>query len=148
MSVFNAIDPHLRPVLAELLAREPIFHRPAHAATLDDFANLMAPDYWEVGASGRRYSRAYILEHLAEDPPEDATTAGWKLFDPQCRQVEHNVFLITYTLSQNQNRRTRRSTLWRRTPAGWQIIYHQGTVIAAEEDDRAPHPATHTLMKQ
>jgi hypothetical protein len=26
----------------------------------------MAPDYWETGASGRRYSRAFILHHLEQ----------------------------------------------------------------------------------
>jgi hypothetical protein len=44
-----------------------------------------ADDFWEVGASGKRY-----------------------------------------TLLQGE-RLTRRVTLWRRTSAGWKILYHQGT---------------------
>ena len=64
-------------VLRALAAREPIFHRPAFARTLQRFAQLMADDYWEIGASGQRYDRAFILEHLAQNPPADAEAEGW-----------------------------------------------------------------------
>ena len=52
----------LNDILADLLRREPIFHRP-------DFPTRMSPDYFEIGASGRRYDHAFILKHLAENPP-------------------------------------------------------------------------------
>jgi len=29
-------------------------------------------------------------------------------------------------------RKTRRATLWQRSPEGWKILYHQGTVIAED----------------
>jgi hypothetical protein len=29
-------------------------------------------------------------------------------------------------------RNTRRATIWRRTPDGWKVVYHQGTVVSAE----------------
>src|ERR1700679_3121143 len=67
-------------ILAELSAREPIFHRPAFARTRDAFDRLMAPDYWEIGASGTRYDRAFILDHLQRNPPVDAGAAGWLTF--------------------------------------------------------------------
>ena len=37
----------------------------------------MARTYWEVGASGRCYSRAFILQQLAANIPVDAAAAGW-----------------------------------------------------------------------
>jgi hypothetical protein len=131
---FPSTDPSLKSVLAELSAQEPIFHRPAFASTLDDFDRLMASDYWEVGASGRRYNRAFILQMLADNPPIDAETARWRASCFAVRQLGTNIYLLTYSLRQ-ADRLTRRSTLWEKTPAGWTILYHQGTVVSANEDD-------------
>ena len=121
---FHTTQPHLLPILAELVVREPIFHRP-------EFPTIMAPDYWETGASGRRYSRDFILHTLATEPPIDAAAAGWQIIEPQCRQLGEATYLLTYTLHQGE-RRTRRATIWRFSPDGWQILYHQGTIIQAE----------------
>ena len=126
-----ATDPELLPILDELAAQEPIFHRPAYAATMKHFDQLMAPDYWEIGASGKRYTRAFILHTLADNPTVDAATANWQASDFHLRRLSADTFLITYTLDQT-GRLTRRSTLWRSTPAGWQILYHQGTLIHPE----------------
>lgn len=49
--------PHLQDVLVELERREPIFHRPELGTTREDFERSTAPDFWETGASRRRYSR-------------------------------------------------------------------------------------------
>ena len=127
--------PELLPILDDLRRREPIFHRP-------DFPTIMSPDYWEVGASGRRYSRDFILETLLQHPPVDASVVNWQATDFALRELAPNTYLLTYTLDQ-AGRLTRRSTFWHRTPEGWQILYHQGTIVASEtpnEGDISPHP--------
>ncbi len=134
LPAFPSTDPSLKPTLAELSAQEPIFHRPAFAATLEDFDRMMAPDYWEVSASGRRYNRAFILQMLADNPPVDAETARWRASGFAVRELAANTYLLTYSLRQ-ADRLTRRSTLWEQTHAGWTILYHQGTVVSANEDD-------------
>jgi hypothetical protein len=96
-------------ILKELASREPIFHRPAHGATRADFENMTLSDFWEVGASGRRYSREYVmaeLERRAREPVEEI----WATSDFQCRGLAPDVYLLTYTLLQNNERKTRRST--------------------------------------
>ena len=60
----------------------------------------MAPAYWEVGASGKIYSRGLILEKLNADPPLDAKAAGWTCGKFGLRRLGPNVFLLTYTLNQ------------------------------------------------
>ncbi len=115
-SPFTATPEDLVPILAELAQREPIFHRPAFSSISDDFARLMDPSYWEVGASGRRYSRVFVLAHLEANAPGDADALG------------PDTFLLTYTLAQG-DRLTHRATLWQQTAAGWRILYHQGTVV-------------------
>jgi hypothetical protein len=54
---FTNVEPDLLPILDQLRRREPIFHSPQFGSTTVDFERSTAPDYWEVGASGRR-SRA------------------------------------------------------------------------------------------
>ena len=136
-SPFPQTEDDLLPVLAELQEREPIFHRSALPSTTDAFAQLIAPGYWEVGASGRCYSREFILRHLADHPPVDAGAAGWQSSGFACRRLGTETFLLTYTLQQGP-RRTRRATIWQRTSGHWQILYHQGTIVADNEDDTAP----------
>jgi hypothetical protein len=130
MSFEPATDPELLPILDELAPREPIFHRPEFASNLIAYGRMMADDFWEFGASGRRYDRDFILEMLAKTPPMDATIAGWLTSDFHCRRLAADTYLLTYTLDQG-GRLTRRSTIWRSTTEGWQILFHQGTVIQA-----------------
>jgi len=131
--------PELAGVLSELMAREPIFHRPEFGTTRADFERMMADDFWETGASGRRYSRAFVLDELERRwaaPRED----DWEAKDFNCRELAPGVFLLTYTLLQNQERLTRRATIWERAPEGWKIVYHQGTMVqdaSSEWESRA-----------
>jgi hypothetical protein len=134
---FTQVDPGLSRVFEELRRREPIFHNREFGTTSADFARAMAPGYWEVGGSGRRYSRDFILRHLAENPPIDAASAGWKSYDHGLRRLGPDTYLFTYTLRQGP-RLTRRATIWESTSEGWRIIYHQGTIVSVEEDDVAP----------
>ncbi len=120
--------PELLEILAELSACEPIFHRPEFGTARTDFDRLMVADYWETGASGRRYSREWILDELERrysGPYKDV----WETSDFHCRQLAENVYLLTYTLLQDKRRLTRRTTIWQRTADGWQIVYHQGTIV-------------------
>ncbi len=120
--------PELAGILAELTAREPIFHRPEFGATRADFERMTADDYWETGASGRRYSRAAVLDGLEErfSAPHDDV---WETRDFFCRQLAADVYLLTYTLVQDRERITRRTTIWQRFADAWKIVYHQGTIM-------------------
>jgi len=124
-------DPGLLGVLEELKDREPIFHRPEFGVTRADFDGVMASDFWEIGASGRRYSREYVLAELErrqQHPREDV----WETSDFHCRRLGPEVYLVTYTLIQNKMRKSRRSTIWQRTEVGWKILFHQGTIVQDE----------------
>jgi hypothetical protein len=120
-------SPELLAVLEELKQREPIFHHPEFGTTRRDYENMTDPEFWEVGASGRRYSRELVLETLENRQP-DADESQWLTRDFQCREIAADNYLITYTLIQGP-RITRRATLWRRSAAGWKVLYHQGTLV-------------------
>ncbi len=121
-------DPGLASTLAELIAREPIFHRPEFGTTRADFAAMTAGDFWEVGASGKRYSREFILDTLEERHRRHLADV-WEASGFHCRELAPAVYLLTYTLLQDHTRKTRRSTIWQRTPEGWKILFHQGTIV-------------------
>ena len=120
-------DPVLTGVLAELQAREPIFHHPELGTTRADFESMMVADFWEVGASGRRYSRESVMAEL-QRRYAGKYVDQWETRDFHCRRLAEDVYLLTYTLFQGE-RKTRRSTIWQNTPAGWKIVFHQGTVV-------------------
>jgi hypothetical protein len=118
----------LQDVLAELAAREPIFHRPEFGTTRADFERMTAEDFWETGASGRRFSRKFVLDELERRfaaPHENV----WEARDFYCRRLGPDTFLLTYTLLQDKKRVTRRASIWQKTAEGWKAVYHQGTVV-------------------
>jgi hypothetical protein len=124
------IDPADLDVLNQLIKREPIFHRPELGTTRQDFENMTIETFWEVGASGRRYSRKYVIDTLElrhSQRHEDI----WETTDFHCLEIAPDNYLITYTLIQG-DRVTRRSTIWRRCETDWKIVYHQGTIVETQ----------------
>jgi len=128
-------EPKLRAILQELRSREPIFHRPELGTSRVDFEKMTEEDFWEVGASGRRYSRDHVVEVLEgrhQVASHLALEDTWEALDFACRELGSDTYLLTYTLLQGR-RKTRRVSLWRRRSGeDWKIVFHQGTLV---EDD-------------
>lgn len=126
-------EARLLGVLGELREREPIFHRLELGTSRADFEAQTAPDFWEVGASGRVYSREVVWETLAGRYADPDYAAGdvWATSDFACREIGTETYMLTYVLRQG-DRITRRLTVWRRSAGRWQIQYHHGTVVAEE----------------
>ena len=126
-----ATPPHLTGVLEELRRREPIFHYPGLGTSRADYARMTAEDFWEIGASGQRYSRDYVLDVLDARRSAPVDESDWESRDFHVRELARDVYLLTYTLRQGA-RLTRRSTIWRRAGDDWKIVFHQGTVVATD----------------
>jgi hypothetical protein len=113
-----------------LRALEPLFHRPEHGTTRADFERMTEASFFETGASGRRYSREFVLVELEKRHASGAIRDEWSVDDDfLCSELSHDVYLVTYTLRQGE-RVTRRATIWRRSADGWKAVYHQGTIVA------------------
>ena len=89
---------------------------------------LLHPGFSEFGASGRRWGRTEMLAALAAEQPAGeepviTTTemAGTRLAD--------DIIHLTY-VSQRAGRRALRSSIWLRTPDGWRVYFHQGTLTS------------------
>ena len=119
--------PRLDEVLEELRQREPIFHRAEFGTTREDFERITDEAFWEIGASGQRYSRDHVLDVL-EARHRHPARETWEARDFECHPLAPSLYLLSYVLQQ-EDRLSRRSTVWRRTVDGWKIVFHQGTLI-------------------
>jgi hypothetical protein len=94
-----ATDAGLLGVLAELRQREPIFHRREHLSSREDFERQTAADFWEVGASGRRYSREFVWSvlgaRLASGEDDEYASGSWQATDFQLRRIARDTYLLT-----------------------------------------------------
>jgi hypothetical protein len=120
-------------ILEELKKREPIFHHPEFGTNRDDFESMTESDFWEVGASGQRYTRKDVIDTCVSRYQDPNYVKGdiWETDNFECRQIAPNNYLLTYTLIQGVERRiTHRATIWRLVNGIWKIFYHQGTIIS------------------
>lgn len=123
----HAADAAHPALLQALLRLEDLYHAASPAATPEAFEQVVAPDFWEFGASGRRFERAFCLEVLTRRGPTPPAH-GWQVRSAELRRVGADHCLLVYTLDQ-PGRTTVRSTLWRRAGERWQAVFHQGTVV-------------------
>jgi hypothetical protein len=90
-----------------------------------DLEKLLHQDFIEFGASGRMWDRSQMITSLSgvqlsgdEAPVTASDITGVRLAD--------DVVHVTYVSLRDQ-RYARRSSIWRRTDAGWRLYFHQGT---------------------
>lgn len=118
----------LDEVLSQLREREPIFHRRQFGTSKTELERMTAEDFWEIGASGRIYSRDFVISNLIERYKEPEPHS-WPCRDFSIQPLADSLFLVSYTLDE-PTRTTRRSTIWRRDGQFWKIVFHQGTVVS------------------
>ncbi len=117
----------ITPVLMQLKLLEPLIYAANDGQQRAHFDSLLAPDFWEVGASGKVYDRAFVLDTL--EARQAAPRAEiWQAYDFRLDELAPGNFLLTYLLEQ-PTRLSRRATLWQQTEQGWKMRYHQGTVV-------------------
>jgi hypothetical protein len=95
-------EERLRDVLRELMKREPLFHRSELVNSRADFEREIAADFWQTGASGRRYSRDYVWALLEEryetSDCDEFELEHWETRDFQLREIASRTYLLTYAL--------------------------------------------------
>ena len=121
-------DPALVAVRDELAAREPVFHHPERGTSPEALDRQAAAEFEEVGASGRRYGRDFVLATVRDRFARGLADDPWDAGDFHCVSLGPQTYLLTYDLRQG-DRLTRRATVWRRTADDWEVVYHQGTLV-------------------
>jgi len=88
---------------------------------------LFAPDFWEIGRSGRIYQRAELIFPVDTKHPINARPP---LENLQVRRLDTATVQVTYvseTVSGGPIERANRSSIWSWTGDRWQLRFHQGT---------------------
>jgi hypothetical protein len=87
---------------------------------------LLAPDFTEVGASGRVWDLVSVLELLDAQAGDRQEIEVTNLTG----RILGNGFILVRWDSAYRGRRSRRTSLWRRDAGGWRQVHHQGTVLS------------------
>ena len=122
MGLTNQEIEELRQLEESLWVAETRFNR-------EYIESVLAPDFFEFGRSGRTYTREEILTF----PPEEQQVidARLPLKDFEVHLIQPDVVLVTYISERLVDKLeiSNRSSLWVRTPEGWQLKFHQGTPV-------------------
>ncbi|MFO2462829.1 DUF4440 domain-containing protein [Pseudomonas sp. 15FMM2] len=119
----EALAAHLQDLEREL-------HQCATRNDAQRLATLLADDFVEFGASGRIWdSKAQVIAGLS-----DEVFAARSMSDFALKLLADGVALVTYRCHRaasdvQAGSESLRSSVWRNSQAGWQMVFHQGTPL-------------------
>ncbi|WP_097867336.1 nuclear transport factor 2 family protein [Streptomyces sp. rh34] len=127
------------PAVAAAIEGELRLLDPVVRASAELLASLLHPEFREIGTSGRLWTRARIIASLtADDAPRPGPLTASRMRGTQlCADLVH----LTFD-TESKGVRSHRSSLWRLTPEGWRLYFHQATPFDDEplDDLREPTP--------
>lgn len=115
-------------VFRSLVELETLLHRLDVRRDPERLAELLHPEFEEIGRSGRRYSREEILKEFVDGRTlPEIHSEGFNL-----ALFGNDVALLTYKSAHvgehgKLDRWTFRASLWLRMEQGWGMRFHQGT---------------------
>jgi hypothetical protein len=112
------------PEFQDVIDRELRLHDPGVRVAPEVAGELLDPQFYEFGSSGRVWDRTAILRMMAgDDEPPPVTD------DLVATRLADDVILLTYR-THRPGRTALRSSIWRRQDDGpWRIYFHQGTAV-------------------
>jgi len=108
--------------LEDVLSRERALLDTDVRTSLVRLRELLHPSFMEFGASGTVWTLESVLSALPDDPEVDGEAVDFAAIS-----LGEDVVLLTYRIT--GSRPTLRSSVWLRTPAGWQMRFNQGTLL-------------------
>ena len=96
----------------------------------EKLAPLLADEFVEFGSSGRAYNKKQILFALRKQIPGRLTIEEFRV-----REISPAAALVTYraraeSADHKTEKSSLRSSVWVQRENGWQMIFHQGTVVS------------------
>lgn len=88
----------------------------------EDFEQLLAEDFFEIGTSGRTYTKAMQLATVTDEARTDIPEISAfriVILNKHCIQARYDTLEST-------GRRSHRSSIWKKNTQ-WQMCFHQGT---------------------
>lgn len=121
------LEVHSNTIKQQLIELEQLLVQPATRLSAELLNRYLADDFYEIGASGRCFGKADVLERLPTETPPVITQQ-----DFACRVLADGLAQLTYRATiQRQGDDTVvysiRSSIYRFDGEKWQMIFHQGT---------------------
>lgn len=126
----TSLDIDYPSLLKELRGLETELHQNETRHNRQRMEALLHAEFLEFGRSGRRHTRAEVLEEFGADNRLPAIHSGqFGLI-----VLAEHVALLTYVSAHRDAKgdlyhHSLRSSVWVRTKVGWQLRFHQGTPI-------------------
>ena len=118
---------HSDTVKQQIMELEQLLVQPATRLSAELLNRYLADDFYEIGATGRCFGKADVLERLPTETPPVITQQ-----DFTCKVLSDGLAQLTYRATiqrpeDNNPRYSVRSSLYRFNGENWQMIFHQGT---------------------
>ncbi len=96
----------------------------------DEVDQLLAPNFFEYGSSGKIWTRVALIDSLSTEEPTQVVASGFK-----AQPLSDDTVLITYkTKKVKSGTESLRSSIWRNNGGKWQMVFHQGTGVMLENE--------------
>jgi hypothetical protein len=94
---------------------------------LEYMEKVLSPEFFEFGRSGKVYARKDTLYGARPQ----VINAKFPLKNFKVEMIAENVALVTYIseVTYEKVEVGNRSSIWIKTPKGWQLRFHQGTPV-------------------
>ena len=90
-------------------------------------AELLADDYFEIGESGKRYTKRDVLEALNNEAETEFMIDKFAIIPFGPDTVLATYLVRKFIRKSRRESSSRRSSLWRRSDGCWKMVFHQGT---------------------
>jgi len=84
-------------------------------------SELLADDFYEIGASGNTFDKTATVQSLSNEIEQ---FSKWTISDFTMILLGPKIVQVRYRIPESS---TLRSSLWRKENDGWVIFFHQGT---------------------
>lgn len=113
-------------------------HQPAIRRDASRVAQLLHPEFIEIGYSGTTWDFNSTLENIGLLPPQFVIWSQDFQFIEYAEAVVQLIYLSANVNEQGHLfRHAKRSSIWVREAAQWRMKYHQATAIDAFEKSKA-----------
>ena len=116
-----------QPITDIIKSLEMILLNPNIRKSLNILSNILSDDFMEFGSSGRIYKKKDVIDALKLESKQEIFMQDFKV-----KIIKEDLVLASYTAikiddEKNIETKSLRSSIWKKTKNGWQIILHQGT---------------------
>lgn len=118
----NNLAEHIKQLEISLLSKEA-------GKNMSDPDKIISDDFLEIGKSGKIWTKQALITSY-----ENKTEVNITITDFRLKPLSDSILLAIYTAHHTSETyhpvvKTIRSSVWRLSGTGWEIVFHQGTIV-------------------